>query len=216
MANSAAMVIVSSTRPTNAAAVSTRHSSSARWYSANASAPLAITVRLSAAAGSTHAIGSLPMLSTLTGRVPNVSRTISSPSRTTIWSAIEPVGISRIPDRLSCCGSRAASCLPLTSSESRAPRRASSRAAQTWSIHGTGASERPISSATSVRSTSVAPSPPEASGSAIVVAPIAHSRSHRLLSKPDSSAARTVSIEQWVLKNCLYASWIAWWSSDRL
>ena len=59
------------------------------------------------------------------------------------------------------------------------------------------------SSATSVRSTSVAPSPPTDSGSAMLVAPMAHSRSHRLLSKPDSSAARTVSIGQCVLKNCL-------------
>ena len=42
------------------------------------------TVRLSAAAGSTHAIGSLPMLSTLAGRVPKVSATTSSPSRSTI------------------------------------------------------------------------------------------------------------------------------------
>ena len=56
--------------------------------------------------------------------------------------------------------------------------------AQTWSIHGTGAIARPSSSATRVRSTSVAPSPPLDSGSAIVVAPMAHSRSHRLLSNP--------------------------------
>ncbi len=142
-------------------------------------------------------------------RVRTSARTTSSPSRTRIWSAIEPVGISRTPVTFSCCGSIAASCLPLTMSASGAPSRASSRAATTWSIHGTGASDRPISSATSVRSTSVAPSPPADSGNAIVVAPIAHSRSHRLLSNPDSCAARTVSIGQCVLKNCLYASWIA-------
>jgi len=41
------MVIVSSTRPTSAAPVRSRHSSSARWYSADAWAPLANTVRLS-------------------------------------------------------------------------------------------------------------------------------------------------------------------------
>ena len=103
LANSAAIVIVSSTRPTNAAAVSTRHSSSARWYSANAWAPLASTVRPSAPAGSTHAIGSLPMLSTLAGRVPNVSRTMSVGRRAPrCWSAIDPVGISLTPDTLSC------------------------------------------------------------------------------------------------------------------
>jgi hypothetical protein len=43
------------------------------------------------------------------------------------------------------------------------------------------------------------------SGNAIVVAPMPHNRSHRLLSKPDSSAARTVSIGQCVLKKSRYA-----------
>lgn len=71
---------------------------------------------------------------------------------------------------------------------------------QTWSIHGTGASDLPISSATNVRSTSVAPSPPADSGTAMLVAPMAHNRSHRFLSKPVSSAARTVSIGQCVVK----------------
>ncbi len=58
------------------------------------------------------------MLSTLAGRVPKVSRTTSSPSRTTMWSAIDPVGISRTPATLSCAGSSATSCLPLTMSGS--------------------------------------------------------------------------------------------------
>src|ERR1700726_4914702 len=109
--------------------------------------------------------------------------------------------MSRLPRPLSCCGSNDASRWPLTTSGSAEPNRASNRAAHTWSIHGTGASERPISSATNVRSTSVAPSPPTVSGNAIVVAPMPHSRSQRLLSKPDSSAARTVSIEQFVLRS---------------
>ena len=137
-------------------AVSSRHSSSARWYSASASAPLASTVRLSAAAGSTHAIGSLPMLSTRAGRVANVSRTTSSPSRTMMWSATDPAGISRTPRRTVAAADPVPTiCSPLTIGlrRSSAPSRASSRAAHTWSIHGTGASYRPISSATSVRST---------------------------------------------------------------
>jgi len=120
----------------------------------------------------------------------------------TRWSAIEPAVIRRAPPAGFSAGSSATTCRPVTISAGTVPNVASSRAAQTWSIHGTGARARPISSATSVRSTIVAPSPPTDSGSAMLVAPMAHSRSHRFLSNPDASAARTVSIPQCVLKNC--------------
>ena len=69
--------MVSSTNPTSADAVSNRHSSSAHvGIPRKRGRSGGETVRLSAAPGSTHAIGSLPMLSTLTRPVPKVSRTI--------------------------------------------------------------------------------------------------------------------------------------------
>ncbi|PQM47597.1 hypothetical protein C1Y40_02185 [Mycobacterium talmoniae] len=88
-------------------------------------------MRPSALAGSTQAIGSRPMLSTRVGRVPNVSRTTSSPSRMMTWSAIDPLGINRTPLTGCCCGSNATNCRPVLMSSSTAPNRASNRAAQT-------------------------------------------------------------------------------------
>ena len=88
---------------------------------------------------------------------------------------------------LSSCASKAASCSPVTIGCRRPAPPAGpaavrhTRGRSRAPAPGSGRSPRPPGS----RSTSVAPSPPTDSGSAIVVAPIAHNRSHRLLSKPD-------------------------------
>ena len=126
-------------------------------------------------------------------------------------------GISRTPVEVSSsCGSSAGDLLAVDQVGVR--RLQSAQRGRAAVRHRRGRSTVPApargraSSATSVRSTSVAPSPPTDSGSAIVVAPMAHNRSHRLLSKPVGSAARTVSIGHCALKNFEYAACRSTWS----
>jgi len=201
LANSAAMVIVSSTSPVSAAAISTRHSSSARWYSAKASDPLG---QHDAGVGGS---GIHPGHRQATDVVDLCRPGIEAEPHHVLAVANDDL----IRDRSGWDEPTPTHAVvlwierrePLADDDIWLPPSPIGRAAVPHT-HGRSMARAQVSGRSPRRPMSDRPGslrlPRRRRATAIVVAPIPHSPLQRLLSKPDSSAARTVSIEQCVLK----------------
>ena len=195
-------------RPTSAPAIRTRHSSTVRSWSSTARAPRATTVRVPVRR-ERSAIEPSPRLCNAPNVGGSVSITTSSSSSSpTTTVATAPAGTRRAsPSRAGCnatvaTGGRSSARRSKIVRTDAPPDRQTRRPATNPSTSGIGARAAPKRSATSSRSSSVAPPPPSVASAPMVGPPSAPNASHSSRSNPPvSSDARTTEGGHSLAKN---------------